>query len=894
MINQKTLTYYSCLILFLLGNFLYAQSTIKGIVTDSIANPIGSANVFLKDNSTNAITSFAYTNQKGEYVLQTNEIGEVTLSFSGLGYATKDIKITVKENEEIEHNAVLKATSYELDEVIIASEKAITEKKDTIVFNVSSFKQGEETVIQDLLKKLPGVDVSETGTIKVDGREVEKVMVEGDDFFKKGYKLLTKNLNVEAVDKVEVLRRYSNNKLLKGIEESEKVALNLKLDEDFKRQWFGSVSPGYGVVSENRYDIESNVSSFGKKNKYFLLGSINNIGEDVTDDVRGLINAQNYSDEPGMVGESQRAYSFIKLNAEVPGLKKTRTNFNNAELVSLNSIFKLSSKVNFKVLGLFNSDNNKFFSQGFTSFTGNTTSFTNTENYTLGKTTNVGFGRVELNYDISETQLFEYEGKFNTSSVNTSTELIFNELENNERLEDENQLHDHMIKYSNRFKSNKVLLVTGRYINEEKPQEYTTNQFLFTELFPSTQNINTVRQLNKNKFNYVGFKGHMLDRRKNKDLLDFSVGYEFRKDRLRSDLFFKENSTVLNAPDEYMNLSRYTTHDLYITSGYRKKLREVDIAINIEGHQLFNQLKETDKRQKESPFLVNTKLNFSWEIDKANRLFAYVENVNSNANVSDIYSNYLLTGYRSFLRGTGTFNQLNATRVFTGYNLGNFGDRFTANISLSYLKDNDFLSTNSIITQNFVQTTKLIIPDREFYSASVNLDRYLRFIRNNIKLKLSYSLAEFKNIVNSTNLRLVESEECKYGFEIRSGFRGIFNYHVGTTWNTTQIRTSIKNAATQNISFIDLSFVLSSKFNIQLQSERYFFNNLDDDNDTYYFMDFEVNYKPKSKGVSFSLIGNNLLNRDNYRDYNVTDTFISSASYRLLPRYVLLKANYKF
>ncbi|TPN87911.1 carboxypeptidase-like regulatory domain-containing protein [Aquimarina algicola] len=878
----------------MLGNYLSAQSVLSGKVTDSVAKPIPSVNVFLKQKENQAIIAFAYSNQKGDYVLTTDAQGELILSFSGLGYATKDIEITLKENTTIQKDITLSSVSYELGEVVIQSEKAITEKKDTIVFNASSFKQGEETVVQDLLKKLPGVDVSETGTIKVDGKEVEKVMVEGDDFFKKGYKLLTKNLDVDAVDKVEVLRRYSNNKLLKGIEESEKVALNLKLDENFKRDWFGRISPGYGVGSENRYDVEGNVSSFGKKNKYFLLGSLNNIGEDVTDDVKGLIEAQNYTEEPGMVGENQRAFSFITLNSEVPDLKKSRTNFNNAELVSLNSIFKVSKKVNVKVLGLFNSDDNKFFREGFETFLLSNTTFTNTEEYTLGKLTNVGFGRVELSYDISDTKLLEYEGKYTKSSIHTNSQLLFNDLENKEDLEDKNEGNDHMIKYSNRFKKNKIMLLTARYINEKKPQAYETNQFLFEELFPTIQDVSNIQQQTENKFTYAGFKAHILDRKKNKDILDFSIGYEFREDKLFSDFFLKDDENILSSPSAFKNTSVYKTHNLFAQGGYRKKIEKIDIALHLEAQQIFNELDEIEQKQEESPFLVNSKVNVNWEIDKANRIFAFAENTNSNANISDIYGNYLLSGYRNFTRGTGQFNQLNSSRVFAGYNLGNFGDRFIANISLSYTKDNDFLSTNSIINQDFIQETQLIIPNREFYNANAKLDRYIRWIRNNFKVKFSYALGEFKNIVNSTTLRAIETKNYTYGFEVRSGFRGFFNYHFGTSWDITEIETSISNTAMNNTSFLDLSFVFNSQLNLQLQSERYFFDNLENSDNTYYFFDFEVNYKPTKRDISFSLIGHNLLDTEVFRNYTVTDTNISSTEYRLLPRYVMLKASYRF
>lgn len=892
-LNPFSFKLYSYLTFLLSVNFLYSQYTISGVVKDSLGNPIGASNVYLKQKE-KAIIAYTYANEKGVYKLQTDRTGEFTISFSALGYAKKDYSLLLSENTEIHQDAILYNLPYELGEVIINSERAITEKKDTIIFDISSFKQGEESVVEDILRKLPGVEVSETGTIKVDGREVEKIMIEGDDFFKKGYKLMTKNLDVEAVSKVEVLRRYSNNKLLKGIEESDKVALNLKLNDDFKRKWFGTIAPGYGLVSENTYDVEANISSFGKKNKYFLLGSLNNVGEDVTDDVHGLINAQDNYEEPGSVGKNQRAFSLVSFYATVPGLKKSRANFNNAELVSLNSIFKVSPKINLKVLGLFNSDNNKFFRDGIDTFFVNNAMFANNENYFLNKSTDVGFGRLELTYDISEIELLEYEGKYNISSFYSNSELVFNNTKNREVLAEKNHLHDHLVKYSYRFRDNKILVLSGRYINENKPQKYSNYRFLFQELFPTINSVNTIDQTNKNKFDYLGVKSYLLDRRKNDDLLDFNISYEYRNDILVSDFWLKENHNILLVPDAYQNNEKYKTHDISAGSGFRKKLNKTDIAFSFNAHQLFNQLDEINKEKKDAPFFINSKFNFKWEIDKSNKVFAFAENTNSNTRLSDVYGKYVLTSARSFTKGTNEFNQLNSTRIFAGYNLGRFGDRFIANISLSYAKDNDFLSTNSIITQNYIQSTKIIIPNRQYYGINTNIERYFRFIRNNLKLKFNYMYSEFKNIVNSSELRLVKTKDYTYGFELRSGFRGFFNYHLGSIWKETQIEVDTKNIAIQNTSFLDLSFVFSSKFNIQIQTERYTFNKLKSRTNDYYFLDFELNYKPKNKNLNFSVLGNNLINTKVFRNYSISDTNISTTEFRLLPRYILLKVSLKF
>src|SRR5690606_27441794 len=102
-------------------------------------------------------------------------------------------------------------------------------KKDTVVFNINSYKDGTERKIEDVLRKLPGIEINElSGIIKYKGKSIETVMLEGDDLFGSNYTLGTKNINADMVTEVEAIENYSENALLKGIEHSEKVALNLK------------------------------------------------------------------------------------------------------------------------------------------------------------------------------------------------------------------------------------------------------------------------------------------------------------------------------------------------------------------------------------------------------------------------------------------------------------------------------------------------------------------------------------------------------------------------------------------------------------------------------------------------------------------------------------------
>ncbi|WP_397447666.1 hypothetical protein [Polaribacter sp. R77954] len=128
---------------------------------------------------------------------------------------------------------------------------------------------------------------------------------------------------------------------------------------------------------------------------------------------------------------------------------------------------------------------------------------------------------------------------------------------------------------------------------------------------------------------------------------------------------------------------------------------------------------------------------------------------------------------------------------------------------------------------------------------------------------------------------------------MRSGFTGIFNYHIGTKWKTNTIQTTIENSFTDNTSFLDLSFFFNKKFNIDVQSERYFFGNLQNEN-TYYFLDVNSNYKLLKDKLTLSVSGKNLFNTKTFRNFSISDFGSSTKEYKLLPRYILLKMEYRF
>lgn len=880
-----------CIFFFLFNCTVFSQTVVKGRVSDPNNEPLVSASIILKTNTGETI-DFTTTDELGKYEIRCGEIGNLIIVINALGHEAKEVSLKITKKSEITViDYVLRAKETLLEEIFVENKiKSIITKNDTIVFKAKSFLQGNEQVIEDLLKRIPGLDIDENGTIKVGNQEVEKIMIDGDDMFERGYKILTKNMPVHPVDKVELYQNYSNNKHLKGIENSNKVALNLTLKEDFKSQWFGNLSIGYGFVSENRYEVKSNLMNFGKKNKYYFITNVNNVGADAIGDINDLIRPFR-SGDAGSIGDNQSAKTMIGLVIETPNLKPKRTNFNNAEMVSFNSIYTLSKKTKLKILGFFNTDEINYFKNNFQTFLVNNTSFTNTEDFLGRKTQITGFGKIDLTYDISDKKTLECTGKFNKINENNKTNLLFNSASINEKLTSNNQLFDQKVIYTNKFQKNKVFLLSARYIIEKTPQKYSVNQFIFQDLF--TQKANNTKQFSQNEMQFTGFEAHLLDKKTNDDLLEIRIGNQLRIDNLNTSLELLNNENHLSSPMDYQNNLTYLVNDLYASVKYEFKFLNFNLLTQSDFHQLYNQLDNYSTKSNQKPLYVIPKIGLDWQINNKNKIATYYTYNTTNTGLFDIYSGFIQTGSRSFSKGFEEFNQLSASNLVLNYTLGNWGDRFFANTFFNYSKNNNFYSTNLNLTQNYIQSEKIIIQDREYLSAFSNIDYYFKLLNSNLKINFGGSKTNFKNIINNSNLREIKSFNADYGFELRSGFKKFFNFHFGSKWTYNQVKASIENEFTNNMSFLDLSFMFSKKFNIQLQSERYFFGILNNQN-IYYFLDTEAKYTIKENKLTFFLTGNNLFNINTFKNYSISDINISNTEYRLLPRYLLLKMELRF
>lgn len=277
-------SFFSILFVIMLATPMFAQQQrgvdITGTVTEKGNNnaPIEQATVRLLHAKDSTMVGGVATGKNGNFTLRNIRNGNYLLHVSYIGFDPiyRQVRITGKENPVRLGKLILEESSVLLGEaVVIGKAPEITFRNDTMEFNADSYKLTEGSMLEDLLKKMPGVEVDSEGKITVNGKEIKKVLVDGKEFFSDDPKVASKNLPSKMIDKVQVLDKMSDMAQMTGFDDGEEeTIINLTVKPGMKQGWFGNAYAGYG--SENRYEGNFMVNRFINNDQLTLMGGLNN------------------------------------------------------------------------------------------------------------------------------------------------------------------------------------------------------------------------------------------------------------------------------------------------------------------------------------------------------------------------------------------------------------------------------------------------------------------------------------------------------------------------------------------------------------------------------------------------------------------------------------------
>ncbi|MEZ0484692.1 outer membrane beta-barrel protein [Fibrella aquatica] len=279
---------YLLLFFFLIPISLLAQrapskvGVIKGLVIDSTTQKaLLEANISLLSAKDSSFVQVQSTGGEGDFTLTDIAPGTYRLLVSFVGYQTKTVRVTItpERPEVVLGTLLVQPQTQTLGEVVIVQERPpVTVKGDTVEFNASSFKTQPNAQVEDLIKKLPGMEVDRDGNLKSQGQDVRRVLLDGKPFFGNDPKMATRNLPADMIERVQVFDRQSDQSQFSGVDDGERDrTINLVTKRDRRRGVFGQESGGYGT--DDRYQGRISVNRFNNGQQLSAIGQLNNINQ---------------------------------------------------------------------------------------------------------------------------------------------------------------------------------------------------------------------------------------------------------------------------------------------------------------------------------------------------------------------------------------------------------------------------------------------------------------------------------------------------------------------------------------------------------------------------------------------------------------------------------------
>ena len=347
---NKLRLYLSIITIYIMSFTAHAQITLSGVVTEAVSKrPLQGVIVNLRPEESKRIVKFTETKEDGSFSLQVTgaTVGYV-LQFSMMSYGTKIVKLSAGKTR---YDVTLDEKSTVLKEVTVKA-PSIQQHGDTLRYNVASFTDANDKSLADVLKKMPGIEVTESGEIKQNGKSINKFYIEGHDMLGGRYSLATNNIHPGDVATVEVMEKHQPIKALEDMSFSENPAINIKLKAAAKSRLVGTMKIG-GGISPGVWEGESSLMRFSKTMQTLNTLKSNNVGTDVTRE--GEIH---FTDGLGdILSKNYKLTKYIDVSPDMlTEINEERVRKNQTHSLALNNLWAIGKNTDLSTQLLYSRD----------------------------------------------------------------------------------------------------------------------------------------------------------------------------------------------------------------------------------------------------------------------------------------------------------------------------------------------------------------------------------------------------------------------------------------------------------------------------------------------------------------------------------------------------------
>ncbi|MBB5268877.1 TonB-dependent receptor [Algibacter amylolyticus] len=896
------------------ANAAMAQIKLEGIVKDSIGAPLELANVIAINQETKTLQSYGITDQAGFYRISLAKNGTYSIQVSYIGMKTYTETITTV-NDDVVKDIVLEADNA-LDAIELTYEMPVTVKGDTLIYNADSFKNGTERKLEDVLEKLPGVEINDDGQVEVEGNVVSKLMVNGKDFFDGDTKLGIKNIPSNAVDKIQVLRNFSEVGQLSGVTNNQdNVAINIKLKEGKENFWFGNITAGGGASTDDElYILQPKLFYYSPKFSLNFIGDLNNTGDLALtrEDLRGFgggfrapsrssgtsislgnnslnfltsqnnaleiknkLAATNFSYSPNknldlsgfaIFNSSNilsKEKSLVQYTDSDLGIPDEATEQNSEErsnqgLLKLSAAYKpnINNQLDYDILGRFSKDTQN--QNLFSSVLGNTTQLDEATPFSISQSLN-------YYYTLNETNIFAFEGQ-------------------------------HLIKNEDPFYN--ALLLNDPDNNEDEDNDAfdTTADAIG---FLTNLDYYDIGQNKRIKSNQVDAKIDYYNILNAKSNINFTLGTIYSRQEFNSNIFqFLEDGSQFEPTPSFndglaKNDTEYNFTDVYLGAHYTLKTGKFTITPGFSVHAYGNKNTQFGETFEDSFFKLLPDFETRIQLKKSESLTLRYQMQNQFTDVTNLAQGLVFNSFSSIQYGEPELQNAlshNLSLFYRSFNLFNYTNvyaRLAYNKNIDQIRSlTDFdnvIRTSTFFNSNFAD---------ESVSASGRVQRTFGKLQAGITTGLNYSkINQFIQGQQSLNEQFTQS----YTPELRTNFREAPNVRL-------RYRYSVSNndQGSSSTKFVtkapSINFDAYIWKSVTFETDFTYSNQDDGVNPSQSFKTWDASLayrKNEDSKWEYVIKATNLLDIDSRVRNSATNLSVFSSETFIQPRFVTLRIRYE-
>lgn len=875
---------------FFLSLTLYghSQTIISGKINNDNKESLSSVNITVSKKNNSFIIAYSISDKYGYYKisLQTKE-DSLLLSASALNYEREEKLIPAISSE---YNFTLSPKPTELPEVKVKT-PPVWQRKDTINYNTSEFKQQQDRVIGDIIARLPGIEVSSNGQIKYNGKPINKYYIEGLDLLEDKYGLANNNIPADAVDKVQVLENHQPIRILDSVSFSDRAALNIKLKSNAKMRVIGRAKIGIGaspLLSEN----EATPMMFKKKLQFINTYKYNNTGLDNARELSShnifeYINAiQNGTVKKDLVGVVQPS---------PPSFSSQRYLFNNAHVGSVNLLVPLKKDYQLRINTSYINDFQQQQSKVITKF-----------------------------YLPSDTVTIQEQNDFNRNQnkVQTDITLIANTpklyLKNNLQLQGwwqmeksrvlntgtiDQQLSNPYYSIANDFKilktRAKIILEVGSYIGYVSlPQNLT----IWPGLYQSQLNNNIpydglYQKAGLQTFytdNYISIR-----KRKSKFGSQYKIGFNIQRQDLSTNLQTIESNVYKSISDTFQNNLKWNRYVFYANNNWSYENSKIRLSFSLPLNATSIEYSDTGFKSSvtKNRLFINPSLSLLYQLTPKWNVNTAASFTSSFGDINGIASGYILKTYRNLSNNNAPLAETQSINLSTGITFRNPLKIVFFNSNIAYSRNKSNLLYRQLFNGSLESLIALLQDNyANRFTFSGRFSKYIIDLKTSLGFNYGYTFGNQQQL-QQNSLITFSNKNYNAGVTISSKLSGKFtteyaaNYFTYSSASQAQKINNTISSANQNFS---INYFPNNKWVIRFAAEHYYFNSQFASSANYFFGDMNLRYKPKKSKVDYELALQNVFNTKSFTSAILLNNIETVSAYELRPRQALFKMSFSF